>query len=286
MDRKIVFLTGKGGVGKTTVSTLVSLYLSSRQKVGVFSFDPAHNLADVLGRDVINNKKKLQNLVAKEVDFEHWKREYLKQIKQGFKSSYSYLTAYNMLDYFDIFEQAPDADNLGMVLAFDDIIRNTDLDFYIFDMPPTAVALDFFRTIRRNMRWVEALINLRKKIIEKKEIISRIKLGVREIETDKVMKRLENLQKFYSYLQNILNSSVYLIVRNTDQLSHLEADRIRTELEKMNFDLVYFVNNKYPEPKDELTLGMINTDAVVDSFPEILAENKDFFQHVEHILSK
>ncbi len=279
-----MFLTGKGGVGKTTVSAVISLALAREKNVGVFSFDPAHNLADVLGKDIFNGKVKDYQLLAREVDFDYWKKQYLQQIKQSFKTSYTYLAAYNMLDYFDIFEQAPDADNLGMILAFDHILTNTNLDVYVFDMPPTAVALEFFRGIRRNMRWVQALIDLRGKILEKKEIITRIRMGKKEVVTDQVMKRLLGLKDFYTRLEKVLSSAYFLIVRNDDELSHLEADRIRTSLSGMGFDRLFFVNNKYPDSSSELSLGQINVEALPGSFLHIFEQNKDFFNQIKHIL--
>ena len=283
MDRKILFLTGKGGVGKTTVSAFIALYLAQELQVGVYSFDPAHNLADVLGDEIINQKKG-KNLIAQEVDFDHWKKKYLEQIKHSFKSSYTYLAAYNMLDYFDIFEQAPDADNLGMILAFEHILENTSHDLYIFDMPPTAVALEFFITVKRNLRWIEALMNLRQKIIEKKEIISRIKLGRKEIETDKVMARLEGLREFYLRLQEQLHKAFYFVVRNQDQLSHLEAERITRRLEELGFDNIYLVNNKYEQKIQPLTIGMVETDNLPVAFPQIKNGHKEFFEQVKQIL--
>jgi len=50
---RIILYTGKGGVGKTTLSAATAAYLSSLgKKVLVVSVDPAHSLSDVLEVEV------------------------------------------------------------------------------------------------------------------------------------------------------------------------------------------------------------------------------------------
>ncbi len=286
MEKKnIIFVLGKGGVGKTTVSALISLYFSSNRRVEVYSFDQAHNLGDVLHRPLDDNPQQVkENLYAAEVDVQRWKQSYMAQMRRSVKSAYTYLSAYNMLEVFDIMEDAPDIEQLSLLLAFDQLRRNPASDLIVIDMPPTALALEFFRVVDRNIRWIEALIGLREKIQQKKEIVSRIRLGNKEIETDKVLKRLRELREFYGQIRDVLHSSFLLVVQNPDEFSRLEAARIVDALEKMEYNNYRIVDNKAKKPGD-WALPVFSGDIMRD-FDKFIAQNIDFFLFVEKAVFK
>ena len=48
---KILFIGGKGGVGKSTISSAIALHLSKQnKKTLLISTDPAHNLSDIFNK--------------------------------------------------------------------------------------------------------------------------------------------------------------------------------------------------------------------------------------------
>lgn len=50
LDKKVLFITGKGGVGKSTITSMISYNLSAKKKkVLVIDADPAHSMPDVFG---------------------------------------------------------------------------------------------------------------------------------------------------------------------------------------------------------------------------------------------
>ena len=50
LQKKVIFITGKGGVGKSTVSAGIAEYLSRNgERVMAIDADPAHSLPDVFG---------------------------------------------------------------------------------------------------------------------------------------------------------------------------------------------------------------------------------------------
>lgn len=58
---KYLFFTGKGGVGKTTISSFIALNLAENgKKVALVSTDPASNLQDVFQMELSNKLTKYQ----------------------------------------------------------------------------------------------------------------------------------------------------------------------------------------------------------------------------------
>ncbi|MEN6464052.1 MAG: ArsA-related P-loop ATPase, partial [Syntrophaceae bacterium] len=59
---KILFYTGKGGVGKSTIAAATAKQLSDKYRVLIVSLDPAHNLGDIFQLDLCGGEKRLGNL--------------------------------------------------------------------------------------------------------------------------------------------------------------------------------------------------------------------------------
>jgi anion-transporting ArsA/GET3 family ATPase len=80
LDRKLLFVTGKGGVGKTTVAAALSLLAAERGKrTLVCEFDAKGNLADFFesGRTKFEPRQVVPNLFAMSMDAEESLKEYL-----------------------------------------------------------------------------------------------------------------------------------------------------------------------------------------------------------------
>ena len=62
MKPQLLFFIGKGGVGKSTVSALTSVYLSSKPyKTLLVSMDPAHNQQDIFEQDFSEKPNRISN---------------------------------------------------------------------------------------------------------------------------------------------------------------------------------------------------------------------------------
>ena len=252
MDSKTtnLFFLGKGGVGKSTSSALTAVYLSNLGKnVLLVSMDPAHNQSDIFESKFSEKPVKIKsNLLVKEVDINYWIDKYLSDIQFQIKRTYAYLTAFNLENYFDIIKFSPGIEEYALLLAYKEI-RNkfTDKDFIIFDMPPTALTLKFLGLPTLSLLWVQKLLDLRNTIIEKKKIITKVKLGTKEIERDKILNKLTLQIEQYSNVKSVFENkekTILNIVMNPDKLSFSESSLIVDKLKSFNLSANNLIINK------------------------------------------
>ena len=102
-------MTGKGGVGKSTLSAALSWQLArAGRRVLTASFDPAHNLGDIFGVRLGHRKRKFAaNLHLLEVDLARAADVHLKQNIALLQETYSYLQPLNMDRHFKILKYSP-----------------------------------------------------------------------------------------------------------------------------------------------------------------------------------
>jgi arsenite-transporting ATPase len=248
-----LFFMGKGGVGKSTSAALTSIFLARKgYRVLLVSLDPAHNQSDIFERALADEPVELQaRLTAMEIDQESWIRRYLKGVHQQINKTYAYLTAFNLEKYFDVIKHSPGLEEFALMQAFEKIGADyAQYDYLVFDMPPTALSLKFFSLPSLSLVWLENLLALRREIIEKRELITRIKLLGKTLERDKVLNKIEAQRRQYQTLketfENVEQTHVYLVL-NPDKLSHAESARIFKALKAINIKLFRAIYNKRPD---------------------------------------
>ena len=260
MAPKIQFFIGKGGVGKSTTSALTALNLAhTGHDTLLVSMDPAHNQSDIFHRQFSEKPKAvMRNLAVKEVDLDGWVATYLKDTQAQLKKAYSYQSAFNIQNYYKILKYSPGLEEYALLLAFENTLH-TEMkrDTIVFDMPPTALTMRFFSLPFITLFWLEELLKLRSQIYAKKEIISKIQFGKRELEQDKVKARLASLIDDHIHLQQhfIANGTAINLVLNNDPLSLAEAIRIRKKLGDFGIDIDRLMINKVKklEPIESIT---------------------------------
>jgi arsenite-transporting ATPase len=258
MDKatKNIFFLGKGGVGKSTAAALTAVYLAGTgKKIQLISLDPAHNQSDIFEKKFTEEPVKINdNLFVREVQTEKWIKKYLTDIRFQIKRSYAYLTAFNLENYLDIIKYSPGIEEYALLMAYRHIREKAkNADYLIFDMPPTALTLKFLILPHLSLLWLKHLLELRNKIIEKREIITKVKLGKKVVETDKIRTKLYEQIKDYQAIQTVFEDpqkTSLNLVMNTDKLSFSESELIVKNLSEFNMTIKNVFLNKYADGFD------------------------------------
>ena len=160
------------------------------------------------------------------------------------------MTALNLDKYFSVIKHSPGLEEYALILAFEQIRKDfSQLDYLIFDMPPTALSLKFFNLPSLSLIWIKHLLALRQEIIQKRELITKIKILKKEFERDKVLKKIEEQRQQYQRLKDTFENSELTqinLVLNPDKLSHAESRRILKALQDIHIPLYRTINNKMP----------------------------------------
>jgi len=272
MQPELHFFIGKGGVGKSTVSATTAMHLSSlSQKVLLVSMDPAHNQRDLFEGAFSETPRPVNTFLrVKEVDTDFWIQNYLKETRKALKTTYSYESAFNLDACFNVLQFSPGLEEYALLLAFESIIASSQGTAHIvFDMAPTALSLRFLALPAVTLIWLEELMKLRNKIIAKKEIITKIKFGKKQIETDKIRSRLDSLIERHQRLCHIFQSvktRINLVV-NDDRMSFAEALRIKEKLQEINLRIHTVVVNKIMHGSIPETIAETFNEQHITLFP-------------------
>jgi arsenite-transporting ATPase len=253
---KILFFTGKGGVGKSTMSAASAWQLSDKYRVLIVSLDPAHNLGDVFGV-VLNHKKHrfTDSLYLKEVNLQKLCREYLLRETRVLTDTYRYLQTINLDHYFSVLKYSPGIEEYALLTGIEETLRfENDFDYIIFDTPPTGLTLRFLALPWITVTWIDRLMQIRRDILEKRHTIYRIRGILDDKETilsydehdDDILKRLKTLKGNYQALSSLLQGEDcgIVLVYNPDTLSLKESKRLIDGLRDLKLPLRLLIDNK------------------------------------------
>ena len=256
---KILFFTGKGGVGKSTMSAAWAWQLSQTHRVLVVSLDPAHNLGDVFGVVLKHKKHRFtDSLYLREVNMQKLCREYLQRETSVLTDTYRYLQTINLDNYFSVLKYSPGIEEYALLTSIQETVRfETDVDYIVFDTPPTGLTLRFLALPWITVTWIDRLIQIRREILKKRHTIYRIRGLLDDKETllsydendDDILKRLKTLREDHQILSSVLQDKNcgIVLVYNPDILSLKESERLIHGLGELKLPLRLLVNNKVRE---------------------------------------
>jgi len=293
---KILFFTGKGGVGKSTLAAAYAWQLSQKHRVLIVSLDPAHNLGDIFGVEVRGERRFSQTLLLKEVDLKKLSKAYLKREIRVLSDTYKYLQVLNLDTYFTVLKYSPGIEEYALLTSIEESIKTENrFDYIVFDTPPTGLTLRFLALPQITVTWLDRLTQVRKKIIEKCYTIQNIKGPQSVGETilsydekdDGILQKLYSLKSNYQSLNRILqgNDCSIVLVFNPDMLSLKESLRLIKGLKELKLPLRLLLHNKISPESGETMARVEKEISNVTSVPlERVSFLSDFQTNKDSVL--
>lgn len=235
-DVKFVFFSGKGGVGKSTMSCATAVWLAKKgYKILLVTTDPAPNLSDIFSQKIghhITPIQGIENLCAIEIDPDEASDEYRERIIAPVR---------DILDEknIQIIKEQLNSPCVEEVAAFDKFIEFMDdpeYDVVIFDTAPTGHTI---RLLELPSGWTETLTNSSSTCIGPGASLQSAKA---------------KYEKAISYLQDHERTS-FIFVMKPDSASVLETGRSSGELSNLGIKTSFLIIN-----------GILPDEACTDAF--------------------
>jgi len=170
MEQQIIFVGGKGGVGKSTTAAAISLKAAQTgEKTLLVSTDPAHNLSHIFEKKIGGNITKVgDNLHALEIDTDIETKKYIDTVKDNIKGTVQATMMEEVHRQLDTVRASPGADEAAL---FDKLItiildESDHFDKLVFDTAPTGHTIRMLSLPELMGIWIEGMLKKRHKTNE------------------------------------------------------------------------------------------------------------------------
>ncbi|WP_088007349.1 ArsA family ATPase [Indiicoccus explosivorum] len=276
LEKQILFVGGKGGVGKSTSAAAIAL-MSARQghETLLVSTDPAHNTGDIFRRKIGGEITKIaRSLSALEIDPELETASYIQSVKENIKGTVHSGMMEEVHRQLDTAKASPGADEAAL---FDKLIRiileeRERFDKIVFDTAPTGHTIRLLSLPELMGVWIEGLLAKRKKTNDN---YSRL-LNDGEPREDPIYEVLRERQQRFAKARRVLldkEQTGFIFVLNPERLPILETEKALELLAKYDLKVSTLIVNKVlPDEAD----GAFFTERKKYEKPHLEEINKRF----------
>lgn len=243
---RIILYTGKGGVGKTTLSAATAVRAAGKgYKTIVLSTDAAHSLSDSFDQDIGYEPERMsRNLWAQEIDVT---KELAKNWGALQKFVVTFLKYHGfedvMAEEFSIF---PGMEELFSLLRLMDHIEERIYDVAVIDCAPTASTIRML-SFPDILEWyMSRFFQIERKVMKAVRPVAK-RVTKMPLPQDDVYLSIENLYHRIDRLKDILSDgtvSTIRIVMNPEKMVIKESQRVYTYLSLFGFSVDCIIMNR------------------------------------------
>lgn len=159
-QRQVLFVGGKGGVGKTAVASAVALAQARvGRRVLVVSTDPAHNLGHLWGRPVGDREVPLApGLDGLEVDPAATTDEHLRAVGHTLRRLMPEHLSREVDKHLELARDAPGTHEAAVLERIAEVLESSDHDLVVFDTAPSGHTARLMSLPETMSAWTEGLL--------------------------------------------------------------------------------------------------------------------------------
>lgn len=269
LNRKILLVGGKGGVGKTTVSSALAL-LAARdgKRVLIVSTDPAHSLADAFGMQIGDAITTIKSTVdALEIDPDREVKDHIQRVTQQMKRFSKPELFPEIERQMRLSQQSPGAQEAALLERICQIIDQArrDYDLLIFDTAPTGHTLRLLSLPEAMAAWTQGMLRSQQRSEEFEGVLQHLAPkagkdvanpmanpdqhateGMTE-RTKAITEQLLHRQRLFQRTRRLLQDPDYtgiLFVLTPERLPIQETDRALTSLSNEQLPIAGVIVNR------------------------------------------
>lgn len=281
---RIILYTGKGGVGKTTLSAATAAYLASLGKrTLIVSVDPAHSLSDVFELELSPEPKEIApNLFAQEIDVYYSVERFWGKLQEYLKSLLRWQGVENVLS--EELAILPGMEEVCSFLWINQHYKEGRYEVIIVDSAPTGETMRLLSLPDAASWWISKVLPLQRKLMKFVRPAAKMvtDMPLPEEETYDALEELfQQVYHLYYTLQDPLISSVR-IVTNPEKMVLRETEKAYTYLHLFGFNIDAILLNKTPTERSKSEKFRIKyVEHIKDAFyPTPVIEIPQFDQEI------